>query len=289
MLKRFPTWHVWRLLHTYNDPERYEVLTLMLRAKDPVTWLQVIHNLWTWMWASFAISLAINFGGSQVPLLLQNYWILSAIPWGILILINLMCLRFALGVLNVLRRQRITGQYDLLFILPIDEFGHVLHMMRARRYPFDGVVRGKWSGIIIAILLAIMTLSIRLTFNVGFPFSLLQSGTALLGGVYEFIMYVQLFSATAIVTLLVSQYQRSAVSIAIVIGFVIGYFIVSSFISQILGWIAFDYLVFTGGASSFDIYPYLWWATLFQPWIIIACRELINFVLWRMVKRRLEA
>jgi hypothetical protein len=283
-MERFPTWHVWKLLHIY--PEREVHLLLRVLHVEPYTPFAMMHSAWIWVMINFFVSLGI------LQKLLSLHLSVGSILWIdsllLSLLITLDSLRFALKIIASISKLREIGNYDLYALLPAGEFASVFNICRTHRFRLDSTIRGIKSLLIVLVVGMSCALSFLISLGNSGIFELLVIWI-LFAGLVRCIDYVQSFVAATLIALLASQHQnRSEVQIWTISGFLglqIALYIV---LFPLLINIPFFW-------QDNEFFPrrlddtYLWWLIVLAPILFVLCRELINFVLWQAVKRRLEA
>jgi hypothetical protein len=297
-MKFSPTWKVWRLLHSYLSLDMYRMLVMALRLKRPPSGVAYLSNVWTWIVLSFLLSSLTNF--------LNSYFFMSSpmgrnmatalvsvLPFLLQVFITVVCLRYALHFTNAISAQRETGNYDLFATLPAGEFVSVMNIARTYRHPLQGVISGSISAVLLLGLLILVTASAPISFNPAFvdvnnlAFTILP---VMVTGIGHFVNYLQSFVAVTLISLLVSQrQQRGETSMWLVGSFLalqIAFYIVAVGVSSLTGGVRYYTIIGSFGPSLIFLSYTLYLGA--QVFIMIAVREAVNAVLWRLVKRQME-
>jgi hypothetical protein len=282
MINRLPTWHIWKLLHTYPTRE-INLLLRVLRVGSPKVTRAPLHNVWVWVILNIIVSALLCF---NVPREIgSTLWVNSPI---LALFITFDSLSFALKANTTLSKWREQGNYDVFMLLPAGMLASLLNICRAYRFPLEGTIHG------------VKTLLFITLFVVGYILALAASPGnfevlwltlfILLTGLFRCIDYMQSFVTATLLVLLANQRQDRYDTQVLVIGGFLGlqiilYVVLIPLLSNTpLLWVRGP-ISFSGGSNVL----YLFWMAIFAPLIFVLCRELINFALWQAVKRRLEA
>jgi hypothetical protein len=289
MMERFPTWHVWRLLHTYPRQDIIVFLRL-LRVKTYTSWLELMHNAWAWTVLSLIVTIAvwIILGNSRLTIEVV-FWVI----WLVLSLfVTFDSLSFALRTVSSISKWHRLGGYDLFALLPAGEFGGLLNVCRTHRAYLNGTIRGVLSLVIVILGMTALAISLNAqpaSFESGFGFIFVMMVLfVLLTGLWRLIDYVQSLVSATLIALFVNRHHQREARMRVISGFLGMQFLLYGGVLPLL--ITLPYILL---GDTTAIYRngnlYFIWLVVFTPSIFIAVRELINFALWQAVKRRLEA
>jgi hypothetical protein len=287
-MERFPTWKIWRLLRTYPTRDIH-LLLRVLRIKSYTSDLEIMHHAWTWVVLSFMVSLLISFGSSRLTID-TVFWLISLF----LSFISFDSLPFAISAVSTISKWRKLANYDLFALLPNGELTSVLNLCRVHRAYLSGAIRGVKSLLIVIVLIAILLFlgfsDDAGSYEAGFGIVFLMLVVAvLLIGLLTFVIYLQSFVSATLIAMLASQYrnQREA-QVSVIGGFLGMQLVLYGGLLPFLINLPFFGRQYELSSDRYDE-MYLVWLIMFVPLIFIGCREVINFLLWQAVKRRLEA
>lgn len=296
MLERFPTWRVWKLIHSHISLDMYEMLVRTLRVKRPAGGVSRLSNVWTWVILSFLSNLSLSLGSFYFAyssfILSMAMPLMTSVSFLIPIFITFVTLRYALQISNAIAGQREIGSYDLFALLPAGEFANMLNITRAHRHPLQGALTGVVSSLLLYALVWIVT--------AGFPLSLTGSLVGLstvayyalpvLGqGIASFADYLQSFVAATLIAILASQRAKPGQAQVTLIGSFIAlqvalYVIVGGFSAQFANFMVYSSVTATRSLYLFTSYSLYW---IIQSVIMIGVREVINAALWWAVRREM--
>ncbi|MFN8376411.1 MAG: hypothetical protein U0694_26510 [Anaerolineae bacterium] len=286
-----PTWRVWWLIHRYPKPKQLEMWAHFLHLTPATRHSPWTNNLWMWVLLNFIViaGLLAVFPARRLST--------EIILW-----INLLCfalfntlrsLHFALKLTTSLSRLYEQGDAPLLGLLPADDLTRALDIVRTHRYPLPSTVGGVISlplGLLLMILWFVLVSASENTYVVDFSGIFAVAGLWLmLTGLLRYVDYVQSFMTALLLALLITpERERAAAQARVFVGFVFLQLALYLGLSPLL--FALPQLLQPEAAFrlQYDT-PYFWWIILFTPLCFVLCRELINLVLWRQVRRSLGA
>jgi hypothetical protein len=288
-MHRLPTWQVWKLIHRHQKPHKYRMLARVLRIKETSEWLRSLHNLWLWLGValslsitSYILSFIFSFSG-------QNYWLIVAIGWLPRLAIAFICLQFGVRLVSTISRQRVEGRYDLFRLLPAGEFVSLIDIVRAFRYPYDGRIRGEMALFLVVYIFACCFSVFGVSVTPFSPAQILSLETMPLWGVVSLVEYLQTFVATILIAILISHSQSSTnTQVSFVAWFIVlqvSFFMLHYLFTSTVAGLN----IITSASGNLNMSGLFFWSVLIKPLTFIGCSELVNFVLWQAVKRRLEA
>lgn len=298
MLERFPTWHVWKLIHSHISLDMYEMLVRALRVKRPAGGVSRLSNVWMWVILSFLSNLSVSLGSFYFAysslILSMAMPLMTSVSFLIPIFTTFVTLRYALNISNAIAAQRQIGSYDLFALLPAGEFANVLNITRVYRHPLQGMVTGMVSALVLFLLVWIVTAGFPLSLTgnlIGLSTVAYYALPVMALGISSFVDYLQSFVAATLIAILASQNAKPGQAQVTLVGSFIAlqlalYVIVGGFSAQFANYMVYSSFTATRSLYLFTSYSLYW---ILQSIIMIGVREIINAALWAWVRRQMDA
>jgi hypothetical protein len=189
----------------------------------------------------------------------------------------------AIQITNLIARQREIGNYDVFAATVGGEYMLALSVCRANRYPLSHHLRGIWLALLVFV--PCLNYSTAMDFSIYFAYPVLSG----LSGIGAFFVYLQASAASIMLAILVSTQPKRSEALAWLIA-------IFSTLQAILifgfPWLNIFLLtsmrrIVEGGSYSEDFLRFIWF-TFPSTIAYFTCRELMNYILWRIVQRRFD-
>src|SRR5689334_10060674 len=109
-MERFPTWQVWKLLHTFPSPEMYELLSRVLRVKHSVNGTTFLNEVFLWVILGIFLypTNTINLGFLYIDFSVWDIQVgqvtINLLNFVLPTFITVIALRYALQVVSAVQR-----------------------------------------------------------------------------------------------------------------------------------------------------------------------------------------